>query len=402
MRRVVITGIGLATPLGHSVGTFWATLVSGQSAIGPITGIPTAGLRTSIAAEIKDFDPSRHFAPSQLALLDRFAQLGVVAARSALADAGLTHVPHDAARTATIIGSGVGGQITQDEAYWRVYGEKAARVHPFTIPRLMLSAAASHITMDLGLTGPAFAVASACASATHAIGLAFHVVRDGTVERAVTGGTEACLAFGTMKGWEALRVMADDTCRPFARGRRGMVLGEGAAMFVLEPEAAAVARGARVYAELAGFGMTADAGDIIQPSLAGISGAMRAALADARLAPEDIDYVNAHGTGTQANDAIETQALHVVFGDYARRLLVSSTKSMHGHALGAAGGIELAATVLALGAGIAPPTANHTEADPACDLDYVPNVSRAHTIRAAMSNSFAFGGLNAVLIVRRR
>lgn len=399
MRRVVVTGIGVVSPVGKTTRDFWAAITAGRCGIAPIEQIKKEGLTVKIAAEVKDHDPTVHFEKTQLALLDRFAQFALIAAREAVADSGVEFNRALSERTATVIGSGVGGQNTVDDNYWRIYGESAKRLHPFTIPRLMLNSAASHITMDLGLRGPAFAVASACSSATHAIGQAFQMVRSGQVEIAVTGGTESCITFGTMRGWEALRVMAPDTCRPFSRDRLGMVLGEGAAVFVLEPLERARARGAEIYAELASFGMSADASDIVEPSADGAARAIRAALADGGLAPEDIDHVNAHGTGTQANDATETRALHDVFGDHAKRLAVSSTKSMHGHALGAAGAIEMVATVLAVRDGKVPPTINFTKPDPACDLDYVPNEGRALEIRAAICNSFAFGGLNAVLAI---
>jgi nodulation protein E len=356
-------------------------------------------LTSKIAAEVADFDPSVHFDAKTLSLMDRFSQFAVVAARQAIADAGLEE--RCGLTTATIIGSGVGGQMTLDESYKRLYRANATRLHPFTIPRLMLNAAASHVSMDLRLGGPAFAVASACASATHALGQAFRMVRDGDVEIAVSGGTEACLTLGTLKAWEALRVMSADTCRPFSRQRSGMVLGEGAAIIVLESLECARVRDARIYAEIVGFGMSADAGDITLPDANGAARAMTAALRDARLQPDMVDYVNAHGTGTTINDVVETEALHRVFGDHARRLAVSSSKAVLGHSLGAAGALEALVTVLAINHALAPPTANFLEADPACDLDYVPNEARDLAIEAAISNSFAFGGLNAVIALRR-
>ena len=264
----------------------------------------------------------------------------------------------------------------------------------------MANAAASHVSMEFGITGPAFAVSSACASANHAIGLAFDMVRRGQMRAAIAGGSEACITVGSLKGWEALRVLATDTCRPFCRDRRGMVLGEGAGIFVLETLETARARGAPILAELAGFGMSADAADLVLPSETGAARAIAGALKDAGLAPERIDYVNAHGTGTAANDVAETRALRRVFGDHAGRLAVSSTKAVHGHALGAAGAIELVAAVRAITDGVVPPTANFTAPDPDCDLDYVPNEARERTVGAALSNSFAFGGLNAVLALR--
>mgnify|MGYP001547040366 CR=1 FL=1 len=255
--------------------------------------------------------------------------------------------------------------------------------------------------MHCGFRGPALVAASDCAYDPLEIGLAFQMVRSGQVECAVTGGTEACVTFGTLRGWEAMRVMAPDACRPFSRDRKGLILGEGAAMFVLEPLASARARGAKILGEIVGFGMSADAADLTAPDLGGMTRAMEGALSDAKLAPQDIQYVNAHGTGTAANDLAETRALHQVFGEHARKLAISSTKSMIGHALGAAGALELAATMLAIRDAIVPPTIGYLGPDPACDLDYVPNKARAMPIEAAMSNSFAFGGLNAVLAAKK-
>jgi nodulation protein E len=293
---------------------------------------------------------------------------------------------------------------TLEDAYARLHGQNgggSSRQVPLTIPRLMVSAATSHVTMEFGITGPSFAVSSACSSANHAIGEAFWMVKTGRARAAVTGGAEACVTFGSMKAWEALRVLAPDTCRPFSGGRKGMVLGEGGAIAVLERLDDAKARGADILAEIAGFGMTADAGDIVQPSEQGAADAMALALKEAGLNPEAVGYVNAHGTGTLANDATETRAIKRCFGAHASRLMVSSTKSMHGHALGAAGAVELVAAVMALKDGVIPPTANHQRPDPACDLDCVPNAAREAPVGAALSNSFAFGGLNAVLAFKR-
>jgi nodulation protein E len=401
MNRVVITGLGIVSPLGNNVLDATARLRTGRSAIGPITVIPTDGLITKIGAEVHDFDPNAHFTDKQLPLLDRCAQFALVAARQAISQSGLSFRDGLGPRTATIIGSGVGGLGTLDDSFHRLYAEGNKRAHPLTIPKLMISAAMSHVTMEHGITGPSFTVASACASANHAIGVAFQMVRAGWVDIAVTGGTESVFTFGTIKAWEALRVMAPETCRPFSRNRAGMVLGEGAAIMVLETRARAEARGAEILAEIVGFGMSSDAADIVLPSAAGAVSAMQACLADAKLAPEDVDYINAHGTGTAINDVTETRAIHLVFGDQAKKLAVSSTKAMHGHALGASGALELAATIMGMREGFIPPTANFTEADPDCDLDYVPNEARAVQIDVAMSNSFAFGGHNAVLAIRR-
>ena len=399
MKRVVITGMGVVSPVGNDIDKYWDALVEGRSGIGPITSIPTERLNVRIVAEVKNHKPEQHFDVRALPLLDRFAQFAVIAARQAVADSGIVFGEELSRATATIVGTGVGGQHTLDDGYYRLYGQNAARLHPFTIPRLMVNAGASHITMDLGLRGPTFAVASACASGTHAIGLAFEMIRNGRAAVALAGGAEACLTVGTLKGWEALRVLSADTCRPFSRTRSGLVLGEGAAMLVLEPLERAIARGARIYAELRGFGMSADASDIIAPSAEGSARAIRAALDDAQIAEDSVDYINAHGTGTTLNDATETQAIRAVFGTYADGLAVSSTKAVLGHGLGAAGALEAAATALAIQRGVLPPTANFEEPDPACDLDVIPNIAREQRIRYAVSNSFAFGGLNAVLVL---
>ena len=402
VNRVVVTGLGAVTPVGHTAAAYWANLKQGVSGIGPITLAATPEeLSQKVAAEVKDFDPLKYFEERQLSTIDRVSQLAVVAAREAIAQAAIAFDMPLSVRTACIIGTGVGGQTTHDDNFRRVYLEKKTRVFPLTIPKLMVNAPASQISMVCGLRGPAFAVASACASATHAIGLAFHMVRSGAVDCAVTGGAEACITFGTLRGWEAMRVMAPDVCRPFSIDRKGLILGEGAAVLVLEPLERAQARGANILGEIAGFGMSADAADLTAPDLGGISRAMEGALTDAKLSAQEIQYVNAHGTGTAANDAVETKALHQVFGTHARKLAVSSTKSMVGHALGAAGALEMVATIMAISEEIAPPTIGYLGPDPACDLDYVPNEARALAINAALSNSFAFGGLNAVLAVKK-
>lgn len=352
-------------------------------------------------AEVRDFRPQDHFEEREIDFLDRFAQFAVVAAREAVRDAAVEWNAELRRRTAVVTGSCVGGQTTEDAAFAEVYRDGRSRVHPMTIPRIMANAGASQISLELGVTGPVFTVSTACSSANHAIGQAFWMVRDSVAELAIAGGSEAPFSFGNLKAWEALRVVSPDTCRPFSKGRRGMILGEGAAMLVLEPLEAARARGARIYAELVGFGMSSDAYHITQPSVEGPVLAMKAALEDAGLKPEAVGYINAHGTGTQANDPTETAAIRAVFGAHADRLAVSSTKSMHGHTLGAAGAIEAAATSLALRHDLLPPTANFLEPDPECDLDVVPNQARRAQVEYALSNSFAFGGLNAVLAFRR-
>jgi len=401
MNRVVITGIGVVSPVGCTIEEFWPALVEGRSAIGPFSVARSERLSTRIAAQVSQFDPATLFEPKQLGFLDRFSQFAIVAARSAVRDSGLDISERLALETATVIGSASGGQTTVDDSYFKLYSENSPRLHPLTIPRLMTSAAASQISMDLGLKGPTFCVATACAAGTHAIGLAFHMIRSGQAPVAVTGGAEACLTAGTIKAWESLRVLSQDTCRPFSRTRSGLVLGEGAAVLLLEERAHALARGARVYAEILGFGMSADAHDITASDPNGPARAMRAALNDARRNADEVDYVNAHGTGTMQNDRSETAALHDVFGSHTRRIAVSSSKAVLGHGLGAAGAFEMAVTALAVHTRTIPPTANYEESDPDCDLDVVPNVARQADVNVAMSNSFAFGGLNAVLLASR-
>ena len=399
--RVVVTGWGVISSIGHTAAAYWSNLSRGVSGIADATVIPTDQLAQKVVAEVKDFDPRQYFDDRQITALDRVSQFAVVVAREAIGHANISFADCLSERTATIIGTGVGGQTTQDESYKRLYQEGAKRLHPLTIPKLMVNAPASQVSMHCGLRGPCFAVASACASATHAVGLAFQLVRSGGATCAVTGGADACITFGTMKGWEAMRIMAPDTCRPFSRDRKGMVIGEGAAVVVLESMEHARQRSATMLGEIVGFGMSSDAGDLLSPDEGGMVRALESALADGALSPEDIQYVNAHGTGTAANDEAETQAIKRAFGRHAEKLAISSSKSMIGHALGAAGGLELVATLMAMKEGIAPPTINYLGQDPACDLDYVPNEARPLQIDAALSNSFAFGGLNAVLAVRR-
>ena len=401
MNRVVVTGIGVVSPVGSTREEFWSGLVEARSGIGPITRIPTERLNIRIAAEVRDFDPAQHFDSKRLGMMDRFSQFAVVAARAAVKDAQLDITEEIALSAATIVGNGAGGMNTLDDAFLRLYGQNSSRSHPLTIPRLMANAPSSLISMDLGLKGPTFTIASACASGTHAIGQAFQMVRTGQAQVALAGGTEACITVGTMKAWEALRVMSADTCRPFSRNRSGLVLGEGGAIFVLEPREHAAARGALIYGEIKGFGMSADAGDITAIDPSGAARAISAALTDAKVNPDEMDYVNAHGTATALNDKGETIALHKAFGDSAERLAVSSSKAVLGHSLGAAGALEFAATALALHHQIIPPTANFEEPDPDCDLDYVPNTARNAPLELAMSSSFAFGGLNAVLVLGR-
>jgi nodulation protein E len=402
-RRIAITGMGAISPFGVGAEVLWQGLREGRSAIGPLRHPDAQRLRVKIAAQVPEsFDPAAAIDERTLPLLDRTSEFALSAAREAIIQSGLDF-SNDALgrRTAVTVGTGIGGETTHDEQSRRLYAENAQRTHPLSIVRLMTNASASQISIAWGLRGPTFAVVSACASTNHAIIQAAQMIRYGLADVAVTGGTEACLTYGGLRAWEAMRVLADDTCRPFSLNRRGLVLGEGAGIFVLESMEHAQARGATILAELAGCGMTADATDIVMPSAEGSSAAMIQALADAGLAPQDVDYINAHGTGTQANDVTESRAIRLAFGQHADRLAVSSTKSMHGHALGASGALELVAVIGALRDSVVPPTANLDQIDPACDLDYVPNVARAMPVRAALSNSFAFGGLNAVLALKR-
>jgi nodulation protein E len=400
-RRVAVTGVGLICAAGLNVKDAWGSLQRGISSIGPITSVDSSLLRFQNGAEVRGYDSDKYFEGSRADHLDRFAQFAVIAAREAVADAGISFTPELREKTAVVCGCGGGGQLTQDSGYVDLYQRGRTRVHPLIVPRTMANGGVSHITMEFGIYGPSYTVSTACSSSNHAIGQAFHMVRRGEVELALTGGSEAPFAMGCLKAWEAMRVIAPDTCRPFCADRRGMVLGEGAGIIVLEPLEAARARGAKIYAEIAGVGMSSDAHHITQPTVEGPARAIRGALADAKLAPEQINYINAHGTATPGNDPVETSAIRSVFGAHADRLAVSATKSMHGHALGAAGALETVVTVMALYDGVLPPTANFTRPDPDCDLDYVPNEPRKASIECALSNSFAFGGLNAVLAFRK-
>jgi nodulation protein E len=397
MRRVAITGIGVISALGFGQTEFWQSLRSGCSGVRPIKSIDASQIRFKNAAEVRGYIPETEFLPDELTFMDRFAQFAVLAAREAITQAGVEWTPQLREKAAIVTGSCIGGRGAEEAGYWELFHNGRSRVHPLTIPLGMSNAGASHISMRYGIQGPAYTISTACSSSAHALGQAFWMVRSGVAPLAIAGGSEAPFFLGVLKAWEAMRVMSKDTCRPFSADRSGMILGEGGAMLVLEPLDVALARGARPMAEIVGFGMSSDAGHITQPSAEGAALAMRSALHDAGLAPEQISYINAHGTATEANDRTETASIRSTFGAHADKLAISSTKSMHGHALGAAGALEAAATVLALRNGVLPPTANFTTADPACDLDVIPNCSRNLSVEACLSNSFAFGGLNAVL-----
>lgn len=398
--RVVITGLGTISGLGLSTSTFWQALTAGDSAIRPLT--PSfENVKITTAATVPDFAPDDYFSADELSIADRFSQLAVIAAEEAINDAGLTCEEEVLKGAAAIIGSGCGGKHTDEATYSKLYAQQGSRVHPLTIPKGMPSAAASMVSMHSGIKGPAFSLASACASGSHAVIQGMSMIQSGMTDVALVGASDAPFTYGLLKAWDALRVVSNDTCRPFCRDRSGLILGEGAGMLLLESDQHAKARNARIYAEIAGCGMTSDAGHVTRPDITGISNAMNHALNHAGLAPHEVDYINAHGTGTQLNDITETEAIKRVFGEYAGQLAVSSTKSMHGHALGASSALELVATTLAIHHGIVPPTANFTEADEQCDLDYVPNHARYQEVNIAMSNSFAFGGLNAVVILKK-
>lgn len=398
-RRVVITGAGTVNALALDVPGTLAAMRDGRGAIGPLDLPDLDRLSIRIGAQVPGWDASARFDLRALALYDRCTQFALTAAQQAVAQAGLPVGRNP--RGGVIMGTAAGGIQTWEDNYRAVFQDGKNRVHPLTVPRLMSNAAAAHLAMEFGLMGPALTVATACAASNHAIGLAFQMIRAGMADVMLTGGAEAMVCFGGIKAWEGLRVLSPDGCRPFSRSRNGMVMGEGAGVFVLESLDHAMARGAQPLAEVAGFAMTADASDIVMPSQDGAARAMAGALSDAGLVAEEVGYINAHGTGTAANDRTETAAIRQVFGPHADRLAVSSTKAMHGHLIGATGAVEMLAVLLALTEGILPPTINHDGGDEGCDLDVVPNVARAADVTAALSNAFAFGGMNAVLALRR-
>jgi nodulation protein E len=406
--RVVISGVGVISALGLDHQQFWQALVNGQSGIGPILNevgpVPEMGMnqvRFKNGATVNGYDPEVYFNRKTIGFMDRFAQFSVIAAREAVTMAGVEWDDELRENAALITGSCMGGRFTDEVGYWELFNKGRHRVHPLTIPLGMSNAGVSHISMEFGLHGPSYTISTACSSSAHAIGNALWMVRSGAAPMALAGGSESPFFLGGLKAWEAMRVVSPDTCRPFSANRNGMILGEGAAMMVLEPLERALARGVTPIAEIVGFGMSADACHITQPSAEGAARAIHMALRDGGLAPEQVGYVNAHGTATEANDRMEASAIRAVFGKHADSLPVSSTKSMHGHTLGAAGAIEAAATVLGLQRGVLPPTANFEEPDPNCDLDVIPNQSRPADVDAAISESFAFGGLNAVLAFRK-
>jgi len=399
--RVVITGAGTINALGANVPATLEAMREGRCGIGDLEFPDVDRLSIRIGAQVKSYDAETDFNRQQLALYDRFTQFTLIAAREAIAQSGLTFDDELSVRTGAVLGNSGGGMTTLDANYRSVYEEGKNRVHPFVVPKLMNNAAASHLSMEFDLKGPTFTVSTACASSNHAMAQAFQMVHGGITPVMITGGSESMLCFGGVKAWEGLRVMSRDACRPFSANRNGMVQGEGAAVFVFEELGHARRRGAEILAEVSGFAMTSDASDIVMPSKRGAARAMAGALRDAKVNREDVDYINAHGTGTAANDKTECAAVADVFGHHADRLMISSTKSMHAHLIGGTGAVELLACIMALRDGVIAPTIGYEEPDPECALDVVPNTAREARVDVALSNAFAFGGLNAVLALRR-
>lgn len=401
-RRVVVTGIGVISALGNNRQQFEKAVFSGESGIKRLNIPEIDRLRFKKGAQVSNFQPPDHFEERHLMLLERFTQFALIAAREAVEDSKFQFSnDKERRRTSVITGTGAGGQTEQDQVYKDLYKLDKNRLHPLTVPRVMSNAPTSHISMELGITGPSFAITTACSSSSHAIGQAFWAIRSGMVDRAIAGGSETPFGFANLKAWEGMRVVSNDECRPFSKDRTGMILGEGGAMLLLETEESALMRGAEIYAEIAGCGMSADAFHITQPSEIGAANAMNDALEDAGIAPEAVGYINAHGTATLANDVMEANAIRNVFGKHTDKIPVSSTKAMHGHTLGAAGAIEAVATILALKNQVIPANINFSELDPNCRLN-IADKPIDHDFEAAMSNSFAFGGLNGVLIFKRR
>jgi len=407
--RVVITGMGVVTPIGIGIEAFWDSLKNGRSGVGRLTFFDTADYTCKIDAEIKGFEPEKYIDKKTIRRMDRFTQFSLAAADMAIRDAGLDTAKVDPERVGVIVGSGIGGLSTIEEEHTVLRERGARRVSPFLIPRLISNIAPGEIAIRWGFTGPNYAVSSACATSNHAIGDSLRMLRYGDADVIIAGGSEAAITPLGFAGFCSARTLStrndapEKASRPFDKDRDGFVMGEGAGIVVLETLEHALKRGAKIYAELAGYGATDDAYHITAPNPEATSavGAMRRALKDAEVSPEDVQYVNAHGTSTSLNDKTETKAIKMVFGEHARKLAISSTKSMTGHLLGAAGVVELIATVLCMQHSMAHPTINYETPDPECDLDYIPNKARPMTITTALSNSLGFGGHNAVLVVKK-
>jgi len=401
VKRVVITGAGTINALGKNVPDTMEAMKEGRCGISDLDFRDVERLSIRIGGQVKDYDPEQKFNRQQISLYDRFTQFTLLAADEAMQQSGLTMTGELAAKSGVVFGTAGGGVSTWDDNYRSVYEDGKNRVHPFVVPKLMNNAAASHVSMAYNLKGPSFTVSTACASSNHAMAQAFQMVRSGMAPVMLTGGSESMLCFGGVKAWEGLRVMSRDACRPFSANRNGMVQGEGAGIFVFEEFEHAKLRGADILAEVVGFAMTSDASDIVMPSKQGAARAIKGALQDARLNPEVVGYVNAHGTGTAANDRTECAAVADAFGAHADNLMMSSTKSMHGHLIGGTGAVELLACIMALRDGVVAPTIGYEEYDPDCNLDVVPNEARDADVSVAISNAFAFGGLNAVIPLKR-
>ena len=402
MHRVVITGAGAVSPLGMDVNTIFSSLSEGISGITPLNFYNSERLSVKIGGQIHGYNPDDYFSKQEKSIYDKFTQFALIASKQAILESGLEFNEDDCTKIGVILGTAGGGLQTQDENYRQVYENGKNRVHPFIVPKLMNNAAASHVSIKFNIQGPCFTIATACSSSNHAIGQALNLLRTGSIKVAITGGSESMLCFGGIKAWEGLRVMSKESCRPFCKTRDGMVQGEGAAVFIFENYEHAKKRGANILAEVAGFSMTSDAHDIVNPSKKGAARAINGALIDSKLNPEDIEYINAHGTGTLANDKTECAAIKEVFKNYSQNLMISSTKSMHGHLIGGTGAVELLSCILALNKNTLAPTINYQKVDPDCDLDVIPNIAREKKIKCTLSNSFAFGGLNAVIALKKK
>lgn len=398
MNRVVVTGAGCLTSLGNDVASFQKRLFAAEPGFRPVPDATRWGLGFRTVADVVDFNAAEWLTANQLRMTERCSQFAIAAARQALTSSRMLNA-YEGDDIAVVLGCSTAGRSAEEPETAKLY-TTGGRVHPLTVPRSMANAGTSHVCMEYGITGPAYTVSTACASSAHAIGQAFHMVRSGMVRAAVTGGHEAPLTYGFLKSWDSLHVVSPDGCKPFASDRDGMTLGEGAAIVALERMDTALERGANILAEIVGFGMSSDASHITQTNVGGPAAAMRRALKDARAQPADVGYVNAHGTGTEVNDRVEAEALGAVFGDAAASLPISSTKSLHGHAMGASGGIEFIATCLALHAGILPAARPPASPDEQLGLGGILRVNTPVGTTLALSNSFAFGGLNAVLALR--
>ena len=401
MNRVVITGAGVVSSLGMDLNTNLNSLSEGKNGIGPIDFLNAERLSVRIGGQIHNYNPCDYFTKQENSIYDKFTQFALIATKQAVSSSGIEFKEQDSSKIGVILGTAGGGLQTQDENYRQVYEEGKNRVHPLIVPKLMNNAAASNVSIKFNAQGPCFTIASACSSSNHAMGQALNLIRSGIIKAAITGGSESMLCFGGIKAWEGLRIMSKDACRPFCQTRDGMVQGEGAAIYIFENYQNAKKRGANILAEVAGFSMTSDAKDIVNPSKKGAARAIFGALQDAKFNTEDVGYINAHGTGTLANDKTECAAIKEVFKNHTKGLMISSTKSMHGHLIGGTGAVELLACLLALNNNVIAPTINYIRNDPDCDLDVVPNIARQKNVNCVLSNSFAFGGLNAVLALKK-